>query len=209
MKINKIYEREETKKEMQNFFLDEGFIQFKDFLNLDEMENFLKSPKDISNFLNKNLFIKKYIPDKYSYKEYNFNGEFNLEILKLLEFFKSKNFIKYLEEISDFDLIFKSINLRMYEKGDYTLLHDEELRNDDYLELIYDLSDELEDDEGGILTYVTKFEEVFYLSSFFNSLTIVYRSSDLMSYLKYMNHKSKNKKIIRFEIKYDFLELDE
>ena len=71
------------------------------------------------------------------------------------------------------------------------------------LNVIFDISDDWNKACGGVLTYTTKEEEVFYVEPSFNSLTILYKPKEVMKYLKYINNKCENKKIIRFEMEFE------
>jgi len=193
-KITKIYLESEVKQQMSEFFDEENFIQLNNF--------FEKDIDKIKSKLNYSKFDLKYNPMKYKFKELDLKNIYDLEIIELVEFFKSKEFLEYIEEITQIDLSFKDLNLRKYLQSDFTLLHDNQ-EKEDIIEVIFDLSDNWKEEFGGILTYLTKDEEIFYLSPIFNSLTILYKPEYLIKYLKYINNKSKGKNIIRFEIKFD------
>lgn len=198
MEIIDIYKKEKLKEEMQQFFLSEGFIQLTDFLKGDIV--------NIKSKILKSNFNQVYNPMIMRKKDLLEKEIFDVDILKFLEFFKSKEFREYIENITGFELELKDFNLNMYENKDYALLHDSLKTKEDYIEVIYDMSDFIAEGAGGVLTYTTKEEEVFYLEPTFNSLTIIFKPEDIMKYLKYINNKAKDKKILRVEMRFELSE---
>lgn len=194
MKINKTYNDNKVKSEMQNYFLENAFISLASFCedNLDELIYSILKEKKIENY--KPLELRR--------KEIKLSDCFAPEILKFSEYFKSIKFLEYLESVTDLDLKFKSIELNIYSHKDFIILCDKQEKTEG-LNVIFDISDDWNKDCGGILTYTTKEEEVFYVEPSFNSLTILYKPKEVMKYLKYINNKSGNKKIIRFEIEFE------
>lgn len=197
VEINSSYLKNEVILEMKEFFEEEGFIQLTDFFE----NNWLNETKEILLQCN---YILKYKPELYKKKSLEIKNQFNLNVILLLEYFKSKEFLNYLEEITQFELEFSELNVNMYSKGDYTLLNDKNKREES-LDIIFDLSDSFDKSTGGKLVYITKEEEVFYLEPSFNTLTILYKSDEVSKYLKYINNKAKNNKILRFEISFNFV----
>jgi Rps23 Pro-64 3,4-dihydroxylase Tpa1-like proline 4-hydroxylase len=193
-KINKTYIKKEIIDEMRNFFENEGFIQLNSFFN----QNYIK--KIFNSILHEN-FIENYKPLFFRY--YEIKEIYNFEIIKLYEFFKSKEFIEYIEEILNFEIENPKVSIRKYSHRNYTLLNDKLINKEDKINIIFDLTKDWKDNYGGILTYLTKEEEILYLEPQFNTLTIIFQPTELMKYLKYINNFSKDKQIIRFEIEYD------
>jgi len=193
-KINKTYLDTEVISQMQDFFEEENFIQLNEFLDQNNLS--LKT-----KFLNQE-FEKKYNPLKYNFSQLNTKALYDLEIIKIIEFFRSKKFLEFIEEIVDLELSFKNLKIKKFEQSNFTLLHDD-LEKEDIIEVIFDLSDDWQEEFGGTLTYTTKEEEVFYLNPIFNSLTILYKSDSIMKYTKYINNLANDKKILRFEMKFD------
>ncbi|MCA9497144.1 MAG: hypothetical protein KC589_09435 [Nanoarchaeota archaeon] len=209
LKINDMYLDESIKLEMQNVFEEEAFIQLNNF--------FLNDIKKLRKLISNESFILNYKPQFYRYEEFNIKTCYKPEVLKLYEFFKSKIFLDFLEDILQFEVNIKSIKLHKYSHRDYTILNDKTKR-EDIIEVFYDLSDEFEVEMGGTLTYLTKEEEIYYMEAKFNTLTIFFKPSEVMKYLKYINNKSlyspkngkslerKNREILRFEIEMDINE---
>lgn len=192
MKINRIYLDHEIKCQMKEFFESEGFLQLNDFIQKNNLTNIKKNilEQDLKEIYNPILIKKKQMFKKDTY---------NHEILKLIEFFSSKDFIQFIEEILDLELMLHKIELNIYSHKDFILLSDY-AKKDETIDIIFDLSDTWNEFYGGILTYTTNEEEVFYLEPSFNTLTFLYKPEEIMKYLKYVNNLAKNKKIIRLEI---------
>jgi hypothetical protein len=197
IQINKIYQNEDVKAEMLLYFNEHAFLSLTDFFVLD-----LKEIK--KKILNSNLETI-YNPLSISKKQLNLKNIFDVEILQLVEFFKSEEFLDYITEIVDLDLELKKITVNTYSHKDFIILNDSQAK-EETLDVVFDLSDKnWKSDFGGILTYTTKDEEVFYLNPLFNVLTILYNPQDVMRYLKYINNKAKDKNIVRFEMEFEVL----
>lgn len=198
MKITQTYLKKELKEEMQNHFDEQGFIQLNSFL--DEDLNSLK------NILLKETTNHIYKPLETSSKLLGEQTRYDPNIILFLEYFKSKEFTSFLEEITGFSLTPKKCEVHKYEHKDYTLLNDTTNPEDDTIEVLFDLSDSIPNDAGGTLIYTTQSEEVLYLEPTYNALTILYRPKELLSYLKYINRNVNNKKILRVEMNFTLLE---
>ena len=192
-KISKMYRNREIISQMQEFFEREGFIQISEFF-----EDELQSIRD--GFL-KQKFIHEYKPELYSWSVLDEEKCTKFELREFFEFFKSKDFMTYLEEVLGFSLNFVDLRVAKYTWKDFTLLNDR-LVNDDYIEMYFDLSDYLNKEDGGTLVYTTRAEEVFYLETAFNTLTCLYKPKEYMKYLKYLNNKTQGKYILRIEARF-------
>lgn len=198
MKITQTYLKEELKEEMQKHFDEQGFIQLNSFLdeNLTSLKNILL--KETTNHIYKPLEISSKILGEQT--------RYDPNIILFLEYFKSKEFTSFLEEITGFSLTPKKCEILKYEHKDYTLLHDATNPEEDTIEVLFDLSDSIPNDAGGTLVYTTQNEEVLYLEPTYNALTILYRPKELLSYLKYINNRANTKKILRVEMNFTLLE---
>ncbi|MEC8338997.1 MAG: hypothetical protein VXZ40_00100 [Nanoarchaeota archaeon] len=200
--INKAYLGDELKKEMQDFFNENVFLQLNEFLDK-EHNTFRKALLTSTNFK------KVYNPLLESKSVLNLKEEFSINILRFVEYFKSKEFIAFLEDVVEFSLQVRDVSIVFYEQKDFKLLSDLDTgAQEDYLEIIYDLSDEWDESYGGIQTYTTKEEEILHLEPQYNTLTILYKPEEVMKYLKYINSRSKDKKILRVEMKFDIVEVE-
>ena len=196
MRVNELYTDREVKVQMREFFQTEGFIQLNNFLedkNLDKIKGLILNSK----------FNKIYDPLVESSSEVDMKSITNPELIEFIEYFKSKEFIEYIEEIVDSDMNFIDAKIKIYEHRDFIILNDER-KNIDCLDIIFDISEGFEENMGGIYTYTTREEELLYLEPMYNTISIVDKPSDIMTYLKYINNKAKDKKIVRIEIKLDY-----
>jgi hypothetical protein len=193
--INDVYLKKNLQKEMSSFFEENGFLQLTSFLSI--------SSNSYIKILDKIHKEKKYSPLFHSYSTFLKKTILPFEITYLMEFLRSQECIDFLETITEFPLQFSSLEYQEFQQGDYTLLHDLK-KNEEVVQVIYDLSDSCFTKEmGGILTYTTRDEEVFYLDPLQNALTVLFKSSEIMYYTKYVNCKSKGKKIRRFIVTFD------
>lgn len=198
MKINKQYTNIEFVQDMQEFFDKEGFIQLLDFFDEDKVETLHKT-------LEKTSFTKDFKPLEHKKSTLNIKETFVPEILECVEFFKSREWIEYLETITEFSLQYKTISLDKFSHRDYEILNDKKEREDS-LQVIFDLTPSWRNSWGGILTFTTKEEELLYLEPKFNALNIIFKPSEIMTYLKYLNNQTKNNQIIRIIVEYEFIE---
>lgn len=195
--INDVYLKGEIFEDMQKFFTENGFIQLNDFLK----ENYKEFRE---NLLNQEM-VSVYSPLIERKKYLNLKNVYNLEVLRLIEFFKSKEFLSFIENITEFDLNLASFKVNVYSHRDFILLNDKAKR-DETISVIYDLSDQFSEDMGGTLTFTTKEEEIFYLEPSFNAVSIFYNPIEVMRYLKYINNKANDLKIIRIEMEFGLTE---
>lgn len=191
--INDVYTNKKILSEMEGFFTENGFIQLNEFLT----ENY----KEFRESIDKEDLIKIYEPLFQRKQMLDLNNVYKLELIRLIEFFKSKEFLEFVENVTEFDLLLSKFEVNVYSHKDFIILNDETPRNES-ISLVYDLSDGFSENMGGMLTYTTKEEEIFYLEPSYNSLSIFYDPIEVMKYLKYINNKSHGLKIIRIEMEF-------
>lgn len=200
MKINKEYLKKETLEQIQEFFSFEAFIQLNSFLSTD-LSTITKKIKTLDPKI-------IYSPLQYRYKNYDLALAYNEpDLIAFYEFFKSKEFLDFLESITQFPLRIKQVQCNCYNHKDFTLLSDLN-KEEDYIDVIFDMTPHWHESYGGVLTYTTKESEEFYLHPSFNALTILYKPEEVMKYLKYINCLSKEKDILRIEAKFEILDED-
>jgi len=192
VKINSTYLKEEVILEMREFFESEGFIQLNDFFEK-------KWISETKNILLKCEFVLSYKPIFYRRKSLEIKNQFNLKADIFIFILSSFSWMAAKENIKNITIKIKAV----YSHNDFTLLNDKNKR-EECLDVIFDLSDDFNESMGGRLTYLVKDEEVFYLDPTFNTLTVLYKSEEVMKYLKYINNRAKNNKILRFEISFNF-----
>lgn len=195
--INNIYLKKKVVSEMEEFFNDNGFIQLNDILT----ENY-KEFRD--SIVSENL-IEVYEPLICKKKTLNLKEIYKLEIIRIIEFFKSKEFLEFIEDVTDFELVMESLEINVYSKGDFTSLEDDN-KSEENLIIIYDLSDEFTEKMGGVLTFMTDEEEVFCLDPSYNSLSIFFNPIEVTKYLKEINEVASSLNLIRVEMKFSPIE---
>ena len=195
--INSVYLGNKITNDMEDSFTQNGFLQLNNFLTENFEEFRLNVEKEKLLEIYEPLFCKKKILD--------LKNIYKLELIKVIEFFKSKEFLNFIEDITEFDLNLSKFEVNIYSHKDFIILNDKTPVSEN-ISLIYDLSDEFSEFMGGTLTYTTKQEEIFYLEPTFNSLSIFYDPIEVMKYLKYINNKSGNKKILRIEMEFSMIE---
>jgi hypothetical protein len=197
MNINPIYTSKGVMQEMKKTIENELVIALPGF--------FKEDLTIIKNKLKTAPFEKKYNPLMHSYSELNLNQVYDIDIIAFVEFFKGKDFLKFIEELTNFDLQIGQVSVRKYAHSDFILLNDYQ-KNDDCFDITFDIADQFSDKMGGTCVYTTQEEEILYLDPSKNILTVLYKSPSIKKYLKYINAKAKDKQIFRIEIKAEFIE---
>ena len=176
---------------MSKYFSQDGFIQLNNFFEDDISK--------IKSQILKEKFKEEYSPVSHRKKTLNQKKIHTHEILELLNYFKSEEFINLIKEITLLNLQIAKIELCKYLHRDFIILNDE-TKPQNTIDVIFDLTSDWKKENGGILTYTTKNEELLYIYPHFNTLTIVHKLKEIMKYLKYINNKAKTNQILRFEI---------
>ena len=98
-----------------------------------------------------------------------------------------KNLVKEILKIQNYRLEYE---IRKFESGCYTLLHDAE-KEKPGIDFVIDFS---KNDEyiGGYTTYLTEYQELLTLNPKPNSLSFIERKKGLMKYTKYFTHQNRN-----------------
>ncbi len=198
--ISEVYKQKEVLEAMRENMQHEGVLQLGNFLNEEENKTLIKQ-------ILKESFILDYKALEHSRNTLPLSKITNYEVLSFFEFFRSKNFIEYIEDIVESELQIETFKICLYRHKDFILLHDKQERSDS-LDIIFDLTQTWNEAAGGILTYVNQEEEIFYLSPAYNSLTILFRNEEYMRYLKYINHLAEKDIILRIEISMRFVETE-
>lgn len=196
MKIRDEYNFEEAHEEIGNFFEKEGYVQLSNFFT--DKEKVEKA----RTMLKKKKFNRNYSPLTNNVEEADIKEIFEPEVLEIVEFFRSNEFSEFLENTLSLDLDLVDISIKKYSHKDYIIINDLSETKDDYVNIIYDLTEDWKSNFGGILTYTTEEEEIFYLKPSMNTLSIVFKPKEIYKYLKYINNLSERKSIIRIEINY-------
>lgn len=176
---NQVYLAEETITAMRDEFLKNGFIQLSDFLTQSFFSQCLAS-------VQKSSFTKKYVPDRFSFSE----AKIPAEISKLLT---SKQFADFVSSIVGKKLSLKNLKILSFSHKDYTLLHDN-LKGYSGFDLVFDFNT-IDESCGGFTSYVRNGQEVVRIVPIANALTLIKRRKDMLSFVKYVNHRSEKSRI--------------
>ena len=175
---------------INTLYLDKGIL--KSVSNTFNIQN----PKNIQlekffqpavfNLLQAKLFKSRYKLKFHPYK-YRYLATKPKEIGLFLNGKYFKNLVKEILKIKNYRLKYE---IRKFEPGCYTLLHDTKKRKLG-IDFVIDFSKN-DDYIGGYTTYLTESEELLTLSPKPNSLSFIERKKDIMKYTKYFTHQNRN-----------------
>ena len=178
IKINKIYEDRNTKKDMKNYFLENNFLMLENFFD----EKII----DLKNLKFEEFYEPTFIKcNKLSKKNYN---DFFMEIFKFL---KSKDFYDIFEEITNDKIKKINFEIKKFEKKNYKILNDDFLSKNKY-DVFFDFSKNFDYKNGGVNYYFDENKnEIFNLKLNFNSFVIL-KKEKLRDFIEYINNDEKN-----------------
>lgn len=202
--IQELYTKEDFFKQAQEFFNQEGFIQLQEFFKENSIskstQTFLSKSNEIQS-----LFVESYSPlieHKYSFN----SSKTPSNVLEFVEFFKSKSFLEYIEQIVGFSLEFNSCEISKFTHKCFELIHDSKLTNSMLIDVYFFISNDVfESQFGGDKVYTTYSEELFYITPQNNTLTCVFRDESLRQYTKYINSLAKDKVYIQIHTTFEII----
>ncbi|KAJ1887493.1 putative component of NuA3 histone acetyltransferase complex [Kickxella alabastrina] len=127
-------------------------------------------------------------------------------------FLRSASFARLLAALTSLDFINASQQVRKFERGDYTLIHDQALEPAGLDATISLQKPKLADDDqelaweeswGGATHYIADKDELLRISPESNSLSLVLRDEGTLRFIKYLNHMAQSD---RQEISMVFIE---
>lgn len=201
--IQQLYKTEEFFEQAQQFFNQEGFIQLQEFFNSEQKE----VQECFNTFLNidDNIFEEEYSPlihKKFEVKRQNVP----ISVLEYIEFFKSKTFEEYIEQLTGFSIQHTTTSISKFKHKCFELIHDSKLTDSMLIDIYFFISkDNFEQEEGGHKVYTTFDEELFYIQPTSNTLTCVFRDEELRTYTKYINSLAKDKEYIQIHSTFEIL----
>jgi len=130
----------------------------------------------------KSKFKLKFHFDKYKY--------FVTELREVNSFLRGRYFNLIVRNIIGVKNYKLKYEIRKFEPGNYTLLHDS-YKEQPGTDFILDFSRD-ERSYGGYIAYMTKREELLQIKSAPNALSFVKRDKGVMKYTKYVTHQQKN-----------------
>ena len=174
MAINELYLKN-TEKIRKMFYDNKDFpsIQLYDFF-IPECYNQMK--KDI----NKLRYKKSYLATSHSYSE----GDFNV-VPKELMAFVSRIVNKKISKMK--------LRVLKFSWKDYLIINDK-LKENPGFDIIFDITDDWNQDYGGSLVYVDGSGDHFHIPPKGNTLIIAERKKGVQKFVQYVNNLSKGKK---------------
>ena len=149
-----------------------------------QLENFFQ--KAVCSILQKKLynskFNLKFRPYKYKY--------FIAKSKEIDYFLKGRYFDDLIEKILGIKKYRISYEIRKFEPGNYTLLHDFD-KEKSGIDFVIDFSKDGKN-YGGYTVYLTETEELLQLNPAPNTLSFVERKENVMKYTKHFTHQNKN-----------------
>ena len=135
----------------------------------------------LQNKLNNANYSLKFHPYKYKY--------FIANSKEIDSFLKGRYFNLMVKRIIGMDKSKINYEIRKFEPGCYTLLHDAE-KEKEGVDFVIDFS-KGNGYSGGYTTYLTESEELLTLSPKTNTLSFIERKNGIMKYTKYLTHINK------------------
>ncbi|MFP4402297.1 MAG: hypothetical protein ACLFPL_03605 [Candidatus Nanoarchaeia archaeon] len=196
--IQKLYNQKEFFEQAQAFFNQEGFIQLQQFFEESNDLNTFTTQMIKSN--NYSMFYNPLIEQKHLFNETNTPSS----LLASIEYFKSKTFEQYIEELVGFSLTLQRVEISKFTHKCFELLHDSKVADSMLIDVYYFITqDEFESEYGGDKVYTTYNEELFYITPQHNTLTCVFRDDEMRQYTKYINSLAKEKQYIQIKCVYE------
>ena len=133
--------------------------------------------------LHNSEYSMKFHPYKYKY--------FITKSKEIDSFLNGRYFRSIVNAILKIDRYEIKYEIRKFEPGNYTLLHDAE-KEQPGIDFVIDFSKESKTYHGGYTNYLTESEELLQLNTCPNALSFVERNKGVMNYTKYFTHQNKN-----------------
>ena len=147
------------------------------------LENFFQTA--VFELLQNRLYNSKYSLKFHPYK-FKYSAAKSKEIDSFLNGRYFKEIIDSILNISKYKIKYE---IRKFEPGNYTLLHDAE-KEKPGIDFVIDFS-KSDKSFGGCTTYLTEAEELLQLNPSPNTLSFVERKEGVMKYTKYFTHQNK------------------
>ncbi|KAJ2855214.1 putative component of NuA3 histone acetyltransferase complex [Coemansia erecta] len=189
--INADYLSTAVQNQIQDTFMEQSSVELRNFLQPEVFQSLLeclnpmfwgsataKGPAHLRSYLEKESLD----PDT--------------AIAKLAKFLRSASFGRYLSSITSLDLSGASQQVRRFNKGHYTLIHDQALEPaglDVTMSLLPPVAQDdphaaWEESWGGATHYIADKDELLRISPESNSLSLVLRDEGTLRFVKYLNH---------------------
>ena len=175
---------------INTFYLDDGMIKSARKVYLSQAPNNIR----LDNFFQKSIFLllqNKLHESQYKIKFHPYRHKYCTTKSKEIDsFIKGRYFgdlIKKMLHAKKFEIEYE---IRKFEPGNYTLLHDAEKERSG-IDFVIDFSKSSEA-FGGQTIYLSESEELLILKPSSNTLSFVKRDKGTMKYTKYLTHQRKH-----------------
>ena len=152
-------------------------IQLHKFLDQDQLARLNRAIKKLK-------FKENYVPDLHYYKQAE---KIPKELKQLM-----RQIAGFVQFVSGKKVKCKEITIRSFGKKHYTLLHDAK-KEKPGIDFVLDLTPKWDPEAGGSMIYMKNGEDIITIRPAFNTFSLVKRTKDMMRFVKYVNHKAKNK----------------
>ena len=175
---------------INTLYIDNGILKSasKTFNNQNprniRLEKFFQAA--VFELLQRKLYNSKYSLKFHPYK-YKYLTTKSKEVDSFLNGRYFQNIINSILKINKYKIEYE---IRKFEPGNYTLLHDTE-KEQPGIDFIIDFSGESKTYHGGYTTYLTESEELLQLKPAPNTLSFIERKKGVMKYTKYFTHQNK------------------
>ncbi len=183
--INPLYFQEEIQVQLKESLKQSKpqLLHIPHFFSISFYESLLK---EVEN--SKEVHTK--IPDKYSYS--------NIATLDNLNFLKSKDFIRWLSDITGKKIEKIKIQIKKYGHKDYLLLHDSETIGE-HLEFFILVMSSWDNRWGGYTVYVSQNQVPIIFPLEGNSFSLIAKEKDRHKFIQYINHYAGREKLTIIE----------
>ena len=169
---------------MKTSYLQKGVLKLDGFLKDSVYNELIKLILDI-----KGEQVK--IPDRCSYQEMG-------DLSGVGKLFSSKEFLSFVSIITGKSFSNVDLNIRKFENGDYTLLHDSD-KIHNRTEFFFIFADKWNAEWGGQIVYTDLDERSFIFPVDWNCFCLINRDDELGRFVKYINHLAGKKCFILIE----------
>ncbi|KAJ2016247.1 putative component of NuA3 histone acetyltransferase complex [Coemansia sp. S85] len=180
--VNPEYLSEKSQDRIQDMFLDQSSVQLQQFIAPDVYAQILaeSDPWSTATLLGP-PHLRRYLEATPAPAS---------KLSALLAFLRSSSFARLLAKLTSIDTVAAAQQLRRFEHGHYTLIHDEvqEPFGLDVTLSLQPTKTEWEDSWGGATHYIADKDELLRITPEANSLSLVLRDEGTLRFVKFLNH---------------------
>ncbi|KAJ2033689.1 putative component of NuA3 histone acetyltransferase complex [Coemansia sp. RSA 922] len=179
--VNPDYLSSKTQDRIQDMFLDQSSVQLRQFLVPDIYAQVIAETDSTDTTLLGPPHLRRYL---------ELSPLPQSTLASLLVFLRSSAFARLLAALTSIDTVKASQQLRKFEHGHYTLIHDQ-VQEPFGLDVSLSLQHtelEWEDTWGGATHYIADKDELLRIAPESNSLSLVLRDEGTLRFVKFLNH---------------------